>query len=243
MLKNSFLIGSVSALFLIASCAAPLRTNTAAFKIPASYQDYKEIDDLDIALVPIDTIDRSNEIFGTDMKAAGILPIQVIIQNKGNKEFEIKSNQIYGITSDQEYTAAYSLNKAAEHVRSSSIGTTAVSGAVAGALVGAVVGAGIGAGIGYAGGNTNRGAQSGAMIGGATGAASGAGAGLSDQFTVQFKKELASLAFGDRVIYPGDLIQGFVYIQWKHYSKLRLELFNITDDKNYEMISNINLTR
>ncbi|WP_244859932.1 hypothetical protein [Nitrosococcus oceani] len=220
-----------------------MNTDTVSFKSPAHYANHQQIDGLDIAMIPIDSPDRSKAIFGTDLKTANILPVHLIVENKGTKEFEINAQQIFGVVANGEMTAAYSLGKSAQHVRRSSIGTTAVTGAVVGAVAGAAVGAGLGAAIGHAAGDSGGGAGAGAAIGGATGAATGAGAGLSDAITIQFKKELASLAFEDRVIYPGDIQQGFIYLKWNPYQKIRVKVFDITDNKTYSLAFKTSIMR
>lgn len=229
--------------FILSGCASPLKTDTVSFMMPQSYQNSKEVDGLNVAINPIDSEEKSEEIFGTDMKTADILPIQLIVHNTGMKEFEINHQQIFGVTANQEYTVAYTLNKAATHVRNSSIGTTAVTGAVVGALAGAAIGAGVGAGIGHASGDTGKGAEAGAIIGGTEGTAIGLGAGLSDSFTVKFKRELANLAFEDRVIFPGDMQQGFIYLKWKPYKTIRVKIFNINDNKIYDLQFDVNVKR
>jgi hypothetical protein len=40
-------------------------------------------------VVPIDSKEKSKEFFGTDLKAADILPVHLIVRNSGSKEFEI----------------------------------------------------------------------------------------------------------------------------------------------------------
>lgn len=109
---------------------------------------YQVVEGLEIAVVPIDTEARSKEVFGTDLKSANILPVHLLVKNTGRREFEINHTQIFGVTGDGQYTTAYTLNRAAQRVRQSSIGTTAVTGAVAGAVLGAAVGAGLGAAAG-----------------------------------------------------------------------------------------------
>ncbi|MFQ5483417.1 MAG: hypothetical protein ACE5ER_11750 [Nitrospinaceae bacterium] len=224
-------------------CAAPLKTDTVSFKLPSSYQNSKSIDGLNIALIPIDSISESERIFGTDLKTSNILPVQLVLKNSGVKEFEINHQQIFGITPNEELTVAYNLNKTAEHVRSSSIGTTAATHALAGAIAGAAVGAGLGAAIGSASGDSGSGAATGAAIGGAVGGTTGAGEGLSDSITLQFKKELANLFFGDRVIFQGDIQQGFIYLKWKNYNQIRMNVFNITENKMHELIFKVSLNR
>jgi len=224
-------------------CAAPLKTDTVSFKLPSSHQNSKTIDGLNIAVIPIDSKSESEKTFGTDLQTANVLPVQLVVQNTGVKEFEINHQQIFGITPNEELTVAYNLNKTAEHVRSSSIGTTAATHALAGALAGAAIGAGLGAAIGSSSDNSGSGAATGAAIGGAVGGTAGVGEGLSDSITFQFKKELANLSFGDRVIFQGDIQQGFIYFKWKSYNQIRMNVFNITDNKVHELIFSISVNK
>ena len=154
---------------LICGCAAPLKTDTVSFKLPSGYSNHKSVNGLHIAVVPIDSLQDSEKIFGTDLKTANILPIQLVIQNSSTKEFEINHQQIFGLNPNDELTVAYNLNKTAEHVRSSSIGTTVATQAVAGAIAGAAIGAGLGAAIGSASDNAGSGAGTGAAVGAAVG--------------------------------------------------------------------------
>ncbi|UJS18489.1 MAG: hypothetical protein L3J17_05380 [Candidatus Jettenia sp.] len=243
MFQSKLIYYSILIVLILSGCASPLKTDTVSFEPLSSYKNKQEIDSLEIAVVPVDSLEKSKEIFGTDLKSANILPIHLIVQNNGKKEFEINHQQIFGITPDGKYTVAYTLNKTAEHVRKSSIGTTAVAGAVAGTLAGAAIGAGIGAGIGYAGGDASTGVATGAIIGGTAGAATGTAVGLSDSFTVKFKQELANLAFEDKVIFPRDIQQGFIYLKWASYNKIRIKLFDITDNKVHELVFDVSVAR
>ncbi|SKA81689.1 hypothetical protein [Desulfobaculum bizertense] len=227
----------------LSGCAAPLRVEDVSFQPPEAIPGHQELNGLIIAAVPVDSLNRSKELFHTDIKKAGVLPIHIIVQNNGDKELEINHQQIFGITSEGSYQVAFTLDNAAGKIRSSSIGSTAVAQTVAGAALGAAVGAGVGAGIGSAGGDAGLGAQSGAIIGGTTGAAAGLGAGVSDRWTLEFKKQLATHAFEDRVIYPGDIQQGFIYLRWQPYTKLRIKLFDITDNKHKALLFPISIHR
>ncbi len=228
---------------MLMSCAAPLKVENVSFQSPESVPNHQEIEGLKIAVVPIDTAEKSKAIFNTDLKEANILPIHVIIRHTGTKEFEINHQQMFGIQSDGSYSVALTIGTAAQNVRSSSIGTTAATSAVVGAVAGAAIGAGIGAGIGSASGDTGAGAQAGAIIGGTTGAASGTAAGLSDNFTIEFKKQLAIHAFEDRVIYPSDMSQGFVYLPWRPYQQFRMVIFDINTGTRKEIIFPISVYR
>jgi len=236
--------GSIILLLMLTGCAAPLRTDTTTFRLPTQYPNHQEIDGLELAVVPVAGVERSRAVFGTDMHTAGILPVQIIAQNKGSREFEVNAAQMFGMTPNGELTVAYTLRRSAERVRESSIGATAATQAAVGAIAGAAAGAAIGAAAsGASGGDAGSGAAAGAAIGGAVGAGSGAAAGLSDAITVQFKKELAAVAFEDRVVYPGDLQQGFIYFKWKPYTQVRVKVFNITTGETREMVFDVRLAR
>jgi hypothetical protein len=231
------------ALFLCTSCASPLHVEDSTFKPPASYANYKEFDGLQIAIDPICSKSRLSENFGTDLWKANILPVQLIVANKGNKELEINHQQIFAVSDDGTYRVAQTLDTTAKNVRKSSIGQTVAAGTVAGAVVGTAVGAGIGAGVGSAFDDAGQGAKTGAIVGGTSGAASGMGHGLSDSITLEFKKQLAAHAFEDKVIYPGDIHQGYIYFRWKPYNKIRIKLFNITDNQHQEIFIPVNTRR
>lgn len=228
---------------VLSACAAPLRVEEVSFKDPQACPNSVSLDGLVIAAVPVDRLEDSKRVFSTDTKEANILPIQLIVRNSSQKEFEIDNAQIFGMTADGSYTVAYNLGATASRFRESSIGRTAATGAAVGALAGAAIGAGIGAAAGGAAGNAGKGAAVGAAVGGTTGAAAGTASGLSDGITIEFKKQLASVAFEDKVIYPGDLKQGFIYLRWQNYTQLRLKVFNISDNKVSEVQMPIGVCR
>jgi phage tail tape-measure protein len=178
----------------------------------------------------VDTEEHSTRIFGTDLRTAEVLPLHLIVRNAGTHEFEINAAQIFGITTGGEFAGAYTLHQASQRVRESSIGTTAATGLAVGALAGAAAGAAIGAAA--AGGE---GAATGAAVGGAVGGVGGVAEGTSDTITSRFKRELAAQDFGDRVIAPGNIEHGFVYLTWQPYTSVRIKAFDITTNKVHEV--------
>lgn len=220
--------GVLVGLILLTACAAPLRTSVAPFRPPGQMPNAQTVWQLVIAAEALDTPEKSSRVFGTDMAAADILPVQLVVENKGSQEFEIDAAQIFGVARG-EYYPAFNLGQAAQRVRESSIGTTVVGQAVLGAIALAATGAAIGAGAGSISGDAGTGAAAGAAIGGAVGATSGAVEGASDRYTHQFRHELAAQDFGDRAIFPNDLQQGFIYLQLQPYAALRVRVRNITE--------------
>ena len=217
--------------FLVIGCAAPLRSSVAPFRPPESMPNAIRAWDLIIAADVLDTPEKSARVFGTDLAAADILPVHLIVSNKGSQEFVIDASQIFGVASG-EYYPAFNLSQAAQRVRESSIGTTVAAQAAVGALVAGAAGAAVGAGIGHAAGDAGRGAAAGAAIGAGSGAAGGAIAGASDSYTHRFRHELAVQDFGSRNLYAGDLYRGFIYFQRQPYTTLRVKVTNISQRKS-----------
>ncbi|GIX46089.1 MAG: hypothetical protein KatS3mg131_0300 [Candidatus Tectimicrobiota bacterium] len=232
----------LTGLVFFVGCAAPLRTSVAPFRPPTQLPNAQKIGNLVVAAEVLDTPEKSKRVFGTDLAAAGILPVQLVVENRGNQEYEIDAAQIFGVVAG-EYYPAFNLSQAAQRVRESSIGTTVVGQAVLGALAGAMAGAAIGAAAGSVTDDAGRGAAAGAAIGGAAGGTAGAAEGASDRYTHQFRHELAAQDFGDRVIFPGDLHQGFIYLQWQPYTVLRVKVTNITERTTHVVELPITVTR
>jgi hypothetical protein len=61
--------------------------------------------DLVIAVDSLDTREKSERVFGTDLAEANILPMHLIVSNKGNQEFEVDASQIFGLSSGEYYPA------------------------------------------------------------------------------------------------------------------------------------------
>lgn len=223
---------------LAGACAAPLKTTAPSFRLPSEYRSFIRWEGLEVAIDPIDTVEKSNAIFGTDMWEAMVLPLHLIVRNTGSHEFEIAAVQIFGVTRGGELANSYTLDQAAVRVRESSIGTTAATGALVGGIAGAAAGAAIGGAI--AGG---RGAGTGAAVGAATGGVVGTAEGTSDSIAHRFRRELAAQDFGNRVIRPGYIEQGFLYMKWAQYESVRLLLFDITTNKRQEISVPIGVVR
>lgn len=108
---------------ILFSCAAPLKTSVAPFRLPESLPNNAKVWDLTVAVDVIDTPEESNRIFGTDLAAAGLLPMHLIVSNKGREEYAVDASQVFGAANGK-YFPAYTLSQAAQLVRDSSIGTT-----------------------------------------------------------------------------------------------------------------------
>lgn len=233
-----FLPFTLLVLVSTSACSSPLKTSVAAFRMPSSYPSFVQWEGLELAIDPIDTPEKSQAIFGTDMWDSTVLPLHLILRNSGSHEFEIASTQIFGVAASGEMAGAYTLQQATDRVRESSIGTTAATGLIVGGIAGAAAGAAIGGAVGG-----GRGAGTGAAIGGTVGGVSGTAEGTSDTITHRFRRELAAQDFGDRVVGPGRIEHGFLYMKWAQYRSIRLLLFDITTNGRQELNIPITVVR
>jgi hypothetical protein len=90
----------IVALLLITGCARPLRTSVAPLRFPETLRNSNKFGSLIIAADVIDTPEKSNRVSGTDLEAAGILPVHLSVSNKGTQNYEINVSQIFGFPMD-----------------------------------------------------------------------------------------------------------------------------------------------
>jgi hypothetical protein len=87
------------------------------------------------------------------------------------------------------------------------------------------------------------GAGTGAAVGGVVGGTTGGAEGASDSITHRFRRELAAQDFGDRVVRPGHIEHGFLYMKWAPYQSVRVLLFDITTNRREELNIPISIAR
>jgi hypothetical protein len=65
------------------------------FKMPMAYPNFTRAGGADIAAKSYDDPTEASQAFGYDMRGSGILPVQVIFDNKGNHSLEIVPGQTF----------------------------------------------------------------------------------------------------------------------------------------------------
>jgi hypothetical protein len=218
----------------LAGCGKPIQTNIVPIKDPASYASAYSKDGFQIAFELLSP-EQQIEQFNIDMTDADVVPIRIIVRNDSQNEFYIKAEQVFGKTANADLYPAYRLDQTIQRVRESEVGKAMASGAIAGVLVGAAVGAAAGAAIGGAvdGGS---GAATGAAIGGATGGTVGGvsgAAGYADSVSRQIAVELRKVDWGNKVVYPGHIEHGFLFLKpGVPYESLEVLIYNVNERKN-----------
>jgi len=179
----------------------------------------------------------AKEAFGFDVRSAGLLPVQVVIDNSGPQRFEIVPEQTFLVDATGAYWNLLDRKTAYQRVESSSEYGSIIKGgaekgmwgAAAGALAGAAIGILSGSNVGEA---VGKGAAVGAAAGGIYG---GAQAGGSDESGRQIAKDLANKDLNSRIIEPGNLGRGFLFFPGEapSASQLRLQLRDVTTGQTF----------
>lgn len=226
--------GSVGRLILalvaltIASCT--YRDRVAPIRLPDSSPNMVVVNGLKIlAAVYLDN-DAAAEVYGFDIRKAGILPVQLTMQNDGDQPVRINPEQTFLLDDDNNAWPILSLEKT--HQRTSSyvkIGESVkgaatpsilmgAAGAVAGLAIGIVSGENIGETMGK-----------GAIIGAAGGAIVG-GSEAAARSGRTIRKDLAEKSMRNTSIQPGQIAYGTLFFpgaiggEAQSASQLRLTL-------------------
>lgn len=197
---------------LLASCQSYQRQVVPA-KMPEAYPNMISVAGADIAAKVFDDPKEAESAFGFDIRGAGILPVQVIFNNKGMHSIEIASNQTLLIDMENNIWPILDSSLAYDRIaKKTDLGRVAPEAAKGGVLAG-IGGALVGAAIGIVGGtNVASAAGKGAVVGAAAGAAVGGTKGyLNGDVKGQIKEDLQKRTLENRAIAPNEIAHGFIF--------------------------------
>jgi len=200
--------------FLIASCAT-YGNNVAPVPLPSYQPGHVTVDKVDLIARVYLNPKIAQKRFGFDIRGAGLVPVQVVIDNQSKKDVEIDPSQTFLIDNQGQawplLSAQEAYNRIKNHVQ---MGQTAISTVKPAALLGAA-GALVGFAIGVVSGhNVGESVAKGAVIGATAGALGG---GASGYATVEgeIKHSLTSKSLQNKAIKPGELAHGFLFFPGK----------------------------
>lgn len=224
------------ALILLGGCAPGFKSDITPIKSPSSYPTSYSKDGLQIGFHFL-TVEDQKRHFGVDMSRADVVPLRVVVRNDSKNEYYIKSDQIFGRTPGGDLYPAYRLDQSVQRVRQSEIGRAMAAGAATGLIVGAAIGAAAGAAIGQATADSpGQGAAIGAAVGGTGGGLRGAAV-AADGISRAIQKELRKVDWGSRVVYPGHIIHGFIFMKpGISYEALEILLHNV-NERRFQRVS------
>jgi hypothetical protein len=218
-------------LVLAMSACTTYRSREVSFRLPASYANMREVAGAQLASQAFVDRQIASEAFGFDIRSAGLLPVQVVIDNKGPQGLTIVPEQTFLIDGEGNLWNLLDSRTAYRRVEESSEYGRIAKGGGKGALLGATGGAVLGAAIGILSGeNIGSAMFKGAAVGGAGGAVvGGAGAAENEEGGRQIARDLANKSLVNQGIQPGSLAHGFLFFPGEVASaaQIRLQLREI----------------
>ena len=165
------LIFSVAALF---GCATAYKAKHLSFKAPTAYPNYTQVDGVGIGARAYVSPEKAKEAFGFDIRAAGMLPVEIVFDNQGRSSLEIDGSQTF--LEDGEgnlwpiLSSKIAYERATKYAKTNQVFKSGAYHGFLGATAGAIIGAAIGI---VSGENAVRSAGKGAALGAAAGATLG----------------------------------------------------------------------
>ncbi len=227
MMKKVLLLVGVLSSLAILSCTS-YKSQEVSFRPPSAYPGMQVVDGAQVAAQGYADAAAAKKAFGFNIRDAGLLPVQVIVDNRGSHDFSIVPGQTFLIDAKGNYWNLLDRRTAYERVEKSNEFANIAGGAGKGSVLGAAGGAILGAAIGILSGqNVGETLGKGAAVGAAGGAVvGGAQAGGSGEAGRQISRDLATKQLENKTIQPGMLTRGFLFFPGEapSASKLRLQL-------------------
>lgn len=232
-MKNLYcrLVTIVLLMLTLAACTF-YESREVAFRPPDQAANSQQVGGARVAAEQYADKAMAKEAFGFDIRGAGLLPVQVVIDNTGPQRFEMVPEQTFLVDAAGGYWNLLDRKTAYQRVESSSEYGSIVKGGAKSGMWGAAAGALAGAAIGIlSGSNVGEAVGKGAALGAAGGAIyGGAKEGSSDEPGRQIARDLANKDLESRIIEPGNLSRGFLFFPGEAPSagQLRLQLRDVT---------------
>lgn len=228
------------ALFLLSSCGPSYQVKPVPFKSPDSLGNAKIVAGAHIGVKAYVNKDEAKNAFGFDIHKAGMLPVQVVIDNQGENQFELNGEQtfledvqgnLWPILSNKiayeratKYAETNEMFKAGAY--KGALG--AAAGAVIGAAIGIVTDEGVGASAG-------KGAAVGAAAGATLGGAGAYGSGNARRNIIE---DLRDKSLQNALIKPKSIGYGILFFpgEAKTAKHLRLQVIEV-DSGNVHVLN------
>jgi len=227
MKKTNFICYALISVLFLYACAT-YKAKPLPFKAPGSFPNAMEIAGTQVAAKAYVNSSEAKEAFGFNVREAGMLPVQVVFDNRGPHSFEIDQSQTFledaegNLWPILERNMAY--ERATKYTQTKEIFKEGAYhgflGAAAGALIGGAIGIVSGENVGSA---LGKGAAAGTAIGGVIGGAKGA---TSNEASRSVMEDLRQKSLQAKTIEPRALAYGFIFFpgEAKSAKQLRLKL-------------------
>jgi len=231
---------AAAAVTVVAACATQYKAKPLPFRLPSSYPNATQVAGATVGAQAYLDRSKAEQLFGFDIRGAGITPVQVAFDNTGKTPLKINPGQTFLEDNDGQLwpilDSRFAYERVTKYAQTHEIfkegAYKGFLGGVAGALIGAAVGVVSGRDVASSiGKGAAVGAAGGAVIGGA-GGAENAGAARRKVMDDFRQKSLENKA-----IEPGDLSYGFLFFpgEAKSAKRLRLQLIEEGTGKKYTL--------
>ncbi|NIQ98008.1 MAG: hypothetical protein GWN87_30535 [Desulfuromonadales bacterium] len=230
----------LATVLFVSACGGGYKSQEVPFRPPAAYTSMKVVAGAQIAAQGYAEPSEARQLFGFDIRKAGLLPVQVIIDNAGDDSLEINPQQTFLIDAEGNYWNLLDNRTAYRRVSESTEFGNVTDRAGRNAFWGALGGAVVGGAIAIVGGsNVGEAMGKGAVVGGSLGTVTGGAEALqSPEAEYQISRDLGTKALANRPIRPGELGRGFLFFpgEASSASQLRLQVEAIRAGKLYTLI-------
>jgi hypothetical protein len=230
---------------LIAGCSSSYKAQPLPFKEPSTYPNSVTVEGVVLGAQSFAQPDAARKAFGFDVRAAGMLPVQLVFDNRGTHPIEVEADQTF--LEDQQGNLWPILSSTIAYERATKYSQTNETfkegtykgflGAAAGSIVGAAIGIVSGEDIGSA---IGKGAAVGAAAGMTIG---GAQAYNSDDARRAIIQDFRDKSLQNKTIEPQTLAHGVLFFPGEATStkKLRLKLLQKDTGKTHVLEMDLSL--
>ena len=215
MMKKQIMIPlAIIALAFFAGCSTSYKATPLSFKAPSSYANAMEAGGAKIGARAFVDSKEAKKSFGFDIRAAGMLPVQIVFDHQGQNELEIDSAQTFLQDKDGNLWPILSGKIAYERATKYSQTKNIVKDGAYKGMLGAAAGSIIGAAIGVVSNeNVLEAAGKGAAIGAAAGATMGGVSGYAagGDARREIITDLQSKSLQNKAIAPGSMSNGIIF--------------------------------
>ena len=228
----------VSLFFLLFACTA-YKTQYVGFRPPADYPNSVIAAGVNVGAEAFAEQTVAKEAFGFDIKGAGLLPVQVVMDNRSGDEVEVIADQTFLVDNNNRYWNLIANRAAVQRVTDATQTGAILGGAGKGAAWGAATGAVLGAAFGVlTGGSVAEAAGKGAAVGAAGGAVyGGAKAGTDTDRQRTIADDIRDKGLEGKRIPAQGLANGFLFFPAEAQSarELRLQIHFIQSGEVYSL--------
>jgi hypothetical protein len=243
MSRGVRILGMTVFFTVFVACAGSYKAKPLPFKAAASYANATKVAGAIVGAKAFVNPKEAKDAFGFDVRAAGMLPVEVVFENEGPHPLEINPAQTF--LEDSEGNLWPVLARKTAYERATKYSQTkqvfkegaysGFLGATAGALIGAAVGVVTGENVGSA-------AGKGAAIGGAAGATLGGVKGYtSGDARYEIIEDLRDKSLENRAVQPQSLAHGFIFFPGEAKSAKQLRMQLVEADTGTAHVLKLNL--